>query len=604
MRKTVVLLAALAFAEPAFAGVVSAISPPVQIPASSLPVASYVAPDQSLVTSSDSAAPSYHADTGLFTPAATPTDVFAFFPTAQSPTPFVKRIIVSCLSTSGGAFPVRLQFTSSTNIATGTVTTLTSGNGFIVKHDISDPTPSGSAQYWTANPTSRNGVSGSRSLISEQDLVCGANGTSAGTPVSFDFSKYKNKSFVLKYSANYALAVNLNGVALPAGTQLRVETEWEERRLANVCFVGDSTTFNATLGYLHGGAYVGGFGATGALNDYVIANNFGSNGFRLADYLNNLNAVTFPLGTVQGPGAGSPSTTTAIQTTSAYQNCDVFVLTYGINDVRQGLLGVDTASATNRLQALIDTAIYAVKNGTTTGAAYTSPLATSYTISNVSWSGGVATVTTAAPHQFSRAGGGESYSGGGVAVTISGASNAAFNGTWQLAGVTDATHFTLTMASNPGAFSGAAQEQFATIWSGTYSAMPAAKIILYSPNSLTADDSANGASGTGYYMYYPQTSGGALVGLWSGLTLAQAAQAASNILYNAYAGFQGDSRLYAVVHQQSAGGGPFPSTVTPLANNPLMQNQLHPGAYGQRLKAEQIGPYIAAAVQAIAAARY
>jgi hypothetical protein len=571
--------------------------------AASAPTAAFVSPEQGLVSASESSAPSYRACTGLFTPAANPTDVFAFFPTGQSPTPIVKRIVVSGLSTSGGAVPVRLQWTSNTNISTGTIAYCTIGNGYLTKHDNSDATPNGSVQYWTANPTSRNGISGSRQLESEQDLVFGTNGTNAGTPVVFEFSKLRNKSPTMKYSSNYALVINFNGVALPAGAQIRVEVEWEERRLLNVAFLGDSTTSNATIGYLHGTYFNGGFGATGALNAYIIASNLGSNGFRLADYLNNLGGVTFPLGTVQGTGLGSPSTTTALQTVSAYQNCDVVVFTYGINDIRQGLLGVDQTSATNRLVALIDTAIYAMLNGTVSGASYTSPLATAYTISGITWSGGVATVTTSAPHQFSRAGAGESYSGGGVAVTISGSSNTAFNGTWQLASVPGATTFTLTMASNPGAFSGTAQEQVATIWYGTYSAMPSAKIILYSPNSLTADDSANGASGTGWYMYYPQNSGGSLVGLWSGLTLAQAAQEASTILYNAYAAFAGDSRLYALVHQQSAGGGPFPSTVATLANNQLMQNQLHPGAYGQRLKAEQIGPYIAAAVRAIANVR-
>jgi hypothetical protein len=570
----------------------------------SAPAANYVSPEQGVVSASEASAPTYHACTGLFAPAANPTDVFAFYPTGQSPTPYVKRIVVSGLSTSGGAAPVRLQLTSNSNINTGTIAYCTVGNGYLLKHDNSDGTPNGSVQYWTANPTSRNGVSGSRQLISEQDLVFGTSGTSAGTPVVFEFSKLRNKSVAMKYSSNYALAINFNAAALPAGAQLRIEIEWEERRLLNVAFVGDSTTSNATLGYLHGAYYNGGFGATGALNNYAIANNFGSNGFRLADYLNNLGGVLFPLGTVQGTGTGSPSTTSAIQTVSAYQNVDVLVLTYGINDIRQGLLGSSQAAATNRLVALIDTAIYAALSGTVSGASYTSPLATAYTISAISWSAGVATVTTSATHQFSTAGSGESYSGGGVAVTISGSSNTAFNGTWQLASVVSSTQFTLNMASNPGTFSGTAQEQFATIWYGTFSAMPSCKIILYSPNSFTADDSANGASGTGYYMYYPQSSGGALVGLWSGMTLAQAAQAASTILYNAYVAFQGDSRVFALVHQQSAGGGPFPSTVTTLANNPLMQNQLHPGAYGQRLKAEQIGPYIINAVKAIAAARF
>ena len=88
------------------------------------------------------------------------------------------------------------------------------------------------------------------------------------------------------------------------------------------------------------------------------------------------------------------------------------------------------------------------------------------------------------------------------------------------------------------------------------------------------------------------------------MTLAQAAQAASNILFNAYLPFASDSRVFQLVHQQSAGGGPFPSTVTTLANNSLMMNQLHPGSYGQWLKQQQIAPVLSLAVQSTLTGRY
>lgn len=567
------------------------------------PFSGWLAPDGGLRGATEAAAPTYHANTGLFTPAANPTDVLAIYDGNYSPVMFVKRITVFCLASSGGAFPVRLQQTTNANLGTGSPTTLSAGNGFITRHDVSDPSPAGAVQYWTTNPTSRNGVSSTRSLISEQDLVCGTSGTNAGTPVVFDFAATRMKSLPIKYTSNQLLAVNLNAVSLPSGAQLRIEVEWEEQHLPLVCFIGDSTTSNATIAYLNGGAYAGGFGHSGAINSYVNAQNWGSNGFRLADIINNINSPTFPIGQIFGTGVGSPNTTSALQTTSPYQNCDVIILTMGLNDVRQGGLGVDQASMTNRMEALLDTFIYAVKNGGVSSGTYTSPLATSYTISNISWVGNVATVTTQSPHQFGTAAGGESYSGGGVAVTISGSSNANFNGTWQLASVVDASNFTLTMVGNPGAFAGTAQEQFATIWYTTFSAMPSAKIILYSPNSLTADDPA-ASGGPFYYMMYPQNAGGTLVGVWNGLTLAQAAQGASNVLFSSYAVFAGDARVFDVVHKQSAGGGPFPSTVQTFANSPLMANQLHPGAYGQRLEQEQIAPVILQAVQAVMAARF
>lgn len=579
-------------------------APPIPPPAPTQSQAIWTAPDGSLREASESPAVTFHAATGLFTPAANPTDVFALYGSNQfGPTIYLKKLVVSCLSTSGGAFPVRVQQSTAANLTTGTVVAMTTSTGYVAKHDLFDPNPSATAQYWTANPTSRNGVASGRNLIAELDVVCGVNGSGAGAPAVFDFSSLRAKSVVQRYGSNYPIVVNLNGVALPSGAQLRVEAVWEEQKQVNVCMVGDSTTAVATSGFLNGSSsYLGGLSKTGALNGVAAVYNLGSNGFRLVDILNNLNSATWPLGQILGNGVGSPTTTTALQTGNYYQNCDVFVLTIGINDVRQGLVGATQAQMQNRLTALIDSFVYAVKNGTVSGGAYTSPLASSYAVSNIAWASNVATVTTSVPHQFSTAGGGESFSGGGVAVTISGSSNTAFNGTWQLASVVDATHFTLTMTSNPGSFSGVAQEQAATIWYGGFSAAPAAKIILYSPNSLTADDT--GSSAPGYWMMYPQTSSGTLVGVWSGLTLAQAAQAASNVLYNAYASFAADSRIFAVAHKQSAGGGAFPSTVTTLANNPLMMNQLHPGSYGQWVSAQQIAPIIVRAVQSVVSTRY
>jgi hypothetical protein len=95
------------------------------------------------------------------------------------------------------------------------------------------------------------------------------------------------------------------------------------------------------------------------------------------------------------------------------------------------------------------------------------------------------------------------------------------------------------------------------------------------------------------------------------------------VLYNAYNYFAtnnsggADPRLFALVHQQSAGQGalasgyavgsaPFPATVVAgvAGVNSLMQNQIHPGTYGQYLKQMQIAPYIVKAASALLANRY
>lgn len=131
-------------------------------------------------------------------------------------------------------------------------------------------------------------------------------------------------------------------------------------------------------------------------------------------------------------------------------------------------------------------------------------------------------------------------------------------------------------------------------WPATVIANPDCQIILWAPNSLTTD--GNGSSFV------------TLTGRWSGMTLADAAQAITDDLYHAYEAFRDDPRIFALVHKQDITG----RVCTTIADSgihakeagyqkvalPLMTDILHPNARCQTLLARQIAPVLRNAVAA------
>lgn len=130
-------------------------------------------------------------------------------------------------------------------------------------------------------------------------------------------------------------------------------------------------------------------------------------------------------------------------------------------------------------------------------------------------------------------------------------------------------------------------------WPNNIPANPDCRIILWGPNSFTTDGNA------GNFV--------ALTGLFAGMTLAQAAQEATNILYDAYEAFRGDPRIFALLQKQDL----FGRICTTIANSgnaayaagktktaaPLMTDILHPNERGQVLSARQIAPVLADAIE-------
>jgi hypothetical protein len=493
------------------------------------------APDGALRTYNTNWEPCYTASSVFFTPAATPTDVLAFGLASFSRTPVLRRITVRGVSTAGGQqLRVRLQ-----RAVNGGTLTFTSP--VVARMDSNDPAPTAAIYQFSVNRGGGldNGISSSRPLYAEKYMTLGVAGTSIGE-VTFDFDEGMKRPNVKQISD--WLVLNFDGQTLPSGTQIAYTIEWSEPRLVRIGYSGDSTTSNAVLGLLNGGPTLGGRGTSGLWNSLGVFDNLGTSGRTLSDFVNATGGVGFPLSTL------------------CQRGYDAVFLNWGINDIRTGQVGRTQAGAINRLVSQYDAAIHALINGMTSGQAYVSSRTNSFAIQSMSWSGGTVTVTTTANHDM--------RTGEAVVHNISGCTPSGYNGAFTCT-ATGANTFTYPLASDPGAMTVAGSVAFATVWNATQTGGPDIKIVLLGPNAFTSDDA--GAGSPFNFLGSP------LTGLWSGMTLAQAAAAASDILYQAAAAFVGDARLFAVFQQQDVLGR-SPGSVAASGD---YDNQIHPGALGQ-----------------------
>lgn len=521
--------------------------------------------DGTLRVSSESSGPTFSASTGLFTPVATPTDIAALVPQYGPKQTRLRRVVISGVCNSGGQLFVRLL--ASANGGNNGSTTITS-----YQHDKYNGTAICALYKFTANRTTGSapvGGADTRATIAEADLTLGIAGSSTGTPAVFEFPD--GSAPMIKHQYDW-LVVGLNGQALPTGTQVRVTMTWSEHAVVVFGATGDSTTSNATPDLLMSGANSGGIGSSGAFNSAVTVDNFGSNGYTLSNFINNTAGVTFPLSTVLVRGV------------------DAMWVCWGINDARTGAMGSTAAACTNRLTAMLDTVIRATLYGATSGATYTSPFATSYSVASASWSGGAATLVTTLPHGYAV---GES-----IKLQIAGMMPSGYNGTYTCTFPTT-TSITYTVA-DPGAATVMGTATYTTVWPSTMTGLPDCKIILWSPNPITADD-----TGDGTYGYLSASANTVLSGLWTGMTLAQAAQALTDILYNAYQPFVGDARVFALLNKQDVlSRFALPLAQMTVSGTATMVNQLHPGVWGRRLTLRQIMPTIRSAVNAVRAIKF
>lgn len=276
----------------------------------------------------------YTAGYAGLTPAANPTDILAFLSANWGATLTLRRIVVTGIASTAAVVDVLVQ--RSPNGGGGTAVALN-----VNKMDRNDPTALGAPQVYTANRSSNgDGVSSTRPVIAQGKLTY-ATSTTAG--VAAEFSWPAGKGPMLRDLTQEYFVVNMRGAAQPSGASLNIHLEWDEVPAPVVPFTGDSTTSNAITLFAA-------LGASSELNALANIPNRGSNGFRLTDYLLNTNGITYPQSAVLGM---SPA---------------VLPICFGINDVRTG------ATTQAQLISMIDAAIYATLNGTTSGATYTSPL--------------------------------------------------------------------------------------------------------------------------------------------------------------------------------------------------------------------------------------
>ena len=507
------------------------------------------------VRSTSGRGPSYWLGHDNLTPAANPTDIFAVLQQGIHKTIFVERIVITATADVVATLDLRVQRSSE-----GGGGTFTAAAG-VAKAQLDDYwSNSAIMNVYSANRSSNgNGVDNTRQLFAAAKLAVGRNdGTVQPQPLTISFSGEGRPT--IKNGPEWVV-VNLLGQALPAGFKISCYYEISEEALPRVVFAGDSTTSNATTLFQE-------LSRNGGLNAAANFLNAGSNGMRLEDVILNTSAPPYPL--VGGNGT--------IDRLGSHPG--VLVLCYGINDLRQGSVSL------NELKAMNDTAIYAILNGTTNNQVYVSPKATVHTISAATWSGGIVTITTTAPHGFS--------TNTTAKVNIAGMTPAGYNGYYAIT-VTGASSFTYALAGNPGASTVMGTATYAMKFTATIVAKPDTQIILWSANTLTTDGNTGGTLVT-------------LTGRFaSGFTLAQAAQVISDDLYSATEEFRGDVRIFQIVHKRDL-FGPTSGLVansgaylfglgTLKVNLPLMTDILHPNDRGQQIQARQIKRAVLRAVQ-------
>lgn len=450
-------------------------------------------------------------------------------------------------------------------------------NPAAVNIDSFDASPAATFYALLANRTSNgDGISNIRPVLASRTLKYRSSAAD-GRGVVVRFGHDNAKPPILR-TLNEFLVVNLAGQVQPAGAKLTIHALVEVLRLIRIAMVGDSTTSNAFPGLLNGAVNLGGIGEAGTFNAQATVDNFGSNGYRLYDLIMNTNGVTFPLWVILS------------------RLPDIIVLSYLINDIRTGLCSL------NQAIAMLETAIYLIHNGASANQIYKSPRATSFAIQSATWSGGTVTVTTAQPHGW--------QVGGQVNALIEGMTPAGYNGYYALT-ITGANTFTYALASNPGAATVLGTATYAMRFANAHTAQPDARIILWGPYGFTADD-----AGDGPFRFLSAAGNTTLSGLWTGMTLAQAAQAASQMLYDAYQAFADDPRVTVVQKQDLTMRAPsgtadvyvFP-TFRGVANNAdtptagtlatTMKNQIHASQRGDRLSRRQIVPYLQAAIDTV-----
>jgi len=158
----------------------------------------------------------YDAATFAFTPGATPQDVFTI---SGSNTKIIRitRIRMSGVQNTAGINSWYLLRRSSLN--TGGISTVVTA----VSRDSTQPSATAIIRQYTANPTAGTSVG----LVRSGKLLIPAANSLASDNLIWDFDDIQTNPLVLS-NDNELIAINFNGVALPAGLSIHCVITWTE----------------------------------------------------------------------------------------------------------------------------------------------------------------------------------------------------------------------------------------------------------------------------------------------------------------------------------------------------------------------------------------
>lgn len=163
----------------------------------------------------------YAAATNLYTPPATPTDLFLVGGSATK-TVQIHRIEITGSQTTAGSNILFLIKRSTANTL-GTATAATK-----IPHDANDAAATAVVQHYTANPTVL-GTSVGNVMVRRVYTPAPATALSNnGVITVFDFETgMAGKNIILRGTSQF-LAVNFNAAAVPAGLSIGFNVEWSE----------------------------------------------------------------------------------------------------------------------------------------------------------------------------------------------------------------------------------------------------------------------------------------------------------------------------------------------------------------------------------------
>lgn len=151
-----------------------------------------------------------------FVPAATATDILTIVGNANTVVR-VSRIQITGIATAASEMDVQIVKRTAANSG-GTAT-----NPTPAQHDSADPAAQATINQFSANPA---GLGAGIAMRSQKLALPAAGGTAQ--PVVWEFPAGRNGREVFLRGVAQAIAINLNGGAVPAGCSLDIEIEWTE----------------------------------------------------------------------------------------------------------------------------------------------------------------------------------------------------------------------------------------------------------------------------------------------------------------------------------------------------------------------------------------